>query len=133
MWALTVSLIQIRWLSYDDSTFWLRDVNDLLQNKSVDEIICLFELNLMVSPPLRCLVRFTIRYGRCPQVVLYILAVFCFEIGSSLDIGIRTNYLLKINSGGKTCSSLTRMEFIMTDLNTVVQFKNKFRTLVLMI
>jgi hypothetical protein len=86
----------------------------------------------MVSSPLRCLVRFTVRYGGCPQVVLYILAVFCFQFGSSLDIGIRANYLLKTKSGGKTCSSLTRVVYIMADLDTVVQFKNKFRTLVLM-
>lgn len=85
----------------------------------------------MVSSPLRWLGRFDIRYGRCPQVVLYILAVFCFQISSSLDIGIRANYLLKIKSGGKTCSPLTRVVCIMADLNTVVQFKNKFRTLVL--
>jgi hypothetical protein len=102
-----------------------------LTNESVDAIIRLFELNLMVSSPLRCLVRFTVRYGRCPQVVLYILAVFRFQIGSSLDIGIRANYLLKIKSGGKTCGPLTRAVYIMADLNTVVQFKNKFRTLVL--
>ena len=103
-----------------------------LTDESADAIICLFELNLMVSSPLlRCLVIFTVRYGRCPQVVLYILAVFCFQIGSSLDIGIRANYLLKIMFGGKTCSPLTRVVYIMTDLNTVVQFKNKFRALVL--
>jgi hypothetical protein len=98
---------------------------------SVDAIICLFELNLVVSSPLRCLLRVTVCYGRRPQVVLYILAVFCFQFGSSLDIGIRANYLLKIKFGGATCSPLTRVVYITADLNTVVQFKNKFRTLVL--
>ena len=85
----------------------------------------------MVSSPLRCLVRFFVRYGRCPQVVLYILTVFCFQISSSLDIGIRANYLLKMKSGDETCSPLTRVVYIMADLNAVVQFKNEFRTLVL--
>ena len=86
--------------------------------------------SVVVSLPLRC-VRFSICYGRCPQVVLYVLAVFCFQIGSSLDIGIRTNYLLKIKTGGKTCSPLTRVVYSLADLYTVIQFKNKFRTLVL--
>ena len=76
--------------------------------------------------------RFTANYGCRPQVVLYVLAVFCFQIGGGLDIGIRANYLLKIKSGGKTCSLLIRVVYIMADLNTMVQFKNKFRTLVLM-
>ena len=48
----------------------------------------------MVSSSLRCLVRFIVCGQRCLQVVLYILAVFCFKIGSSFDVGVRPNYLL---------------------------------------
>lgn len=83
-------------------------------------MICLFELYLNVSSPLRCLVRFTVRYGHCLQIVLYIVAVFCFEIGSSPDIGIRADYLLKTKSDGKTSSPLIYVVYIMADLNTVV-------------
>jgi hypothetical protein len=86
----------------------------------MDAIICLFGLYLNVSSPLRYLVRFTVRYGHCLQIVLYIVAVFCFEIGSSPDIGIRADNLLKIESGGKTGSPLIRVVYIMADLNTVV-------------
>ena len=64
--------------------------------------------------------RFTVRYGHCLQIVLYIVAVFCLETGSSPDIGIRADYLLKIKSGGKTCSPLIRVVYIMADLDTVV-------------
>lgn len=66
----------------------------------------------MVSSPLRCLVGFTVRGQRCLQVVLYILAVFCFQIGSSFDGGIRPNYLLKIKLGGEKRSRLSSVVYM---------------------
>jgi hypothetical protein len=84
----------------------------------------------MVSSPLRCLVRFTVSGQRCLQVVLHILAVFCLQIGSSFDVGIRTNYLLKIKLGGEKRSCLASVVY-MANLNAMVQFKNELRALVL--
>lgn len=76
------------------------------QQVSECNMLRLFEWDLMVSSPLRCLVRFTVRSQRCLQVVLYILAVFCFQIGGSFDGGIRPNYLLKIKLAGEKRSPL---------------------------
>jgi hypothetical protein len=75
-------------------------------------------------------VRFIVRGQRCLQVVLYILAVFCFQIGGSFDVGIRPDYLLKIKQSGENRSPLASVVY-MANLNTMVQFKNEFRALVL--
>ena len=83
----------------------------------------------------RRLVRFIVhgRSRHCPQVILYIFAVLRFQIGGSLDVGIRTNYLLKKrNQESEKSVAPFRGVLGLANLNTMVQFENEFRAFVLM-